>query len=217
MPVAAVQRASVRYGADRRSQRGWTLIELVVTFAVLAVVVAAAMPDYASMLANGKVRTATDGVASGLAIAQAEAMRRSTNVEFLVTSAAPGPATVSAAASASASNWLVRVPADATRGLAADVYVRGSEAAPSSGAVTIDNRAGAFAAVFTPSGRVMLNAGGALQPLAGPLVLRMSTLKADRPLCVYATATGSIKACDPKLAAGDMRACLPALAAGDCP
>ncbi len=202
--------------AGRRAASGFTLIELLIAMSVFATVVALALPGYGKMMANGKVRSTADAVVSGMSIAQAEAMRRSTNVEFLVTSASPVPANVGATAASSARNWMVRIPADATRNIASAAFVRGSADADP-GAATVENRSGAVPVVFTPSGRVMLNNAGVLTAVANPVVMRVTSPSADRQLCVYATVTGTIKSCDPKLAAGDSRACLPAITAAACP
>ncbi len=203
--------------APRRIEAGWTLVEALVGITVLAVVLSVAAPGYGTYLANARVRAAADAVASGMSAAQAEAMRRSTVIEFLVTSAAPMAANGDAPAVASARNWMVRAPADATRGLTSAIFLRGSEDTAAAGAPTLENRAGALAIAFTPTGRVMSSAAGVLAAIAAPMVVRVSATGADRPLCVYATTTGAVKTCDPKLAAGDFRACQPAITAAACP
>ncbi|MFT4101751.1 MAG: GspH/FimT family pseudopilin [Burkholderiaceae bacterium] len=202
-------------GAARAA--GWTLIEMVVVTTVIGLMMAMGLPMMGTMLANGRVRSAVESLQDGLGIAQAEALRRSAPTELIVLDGEPVRANVAAGAQASGGNWMVRVPADATRGLASADFVRGSAAADPSGAPTIENRAGAVGVAFASNGRVLSSAGGVYAPIAAPVVFRVTAANADRPMCVYVTVGGSFKTCDPKLSGGDFRACQPALSATDCP
>lgn len=73
----------------QRVQRGFTLIEAMVVVAVVAVVASIAAPSLATMVTNNRVRTAADGLLSGLQLARAEAIRRNTLVSFTLDTA-PG-------------------------------------------------------------------------------------------------------------------------------
>ena len=63
-------------------QRGFTLIELMVTIAVIALILLTAMPSVASWLDNTRIRNVADSLHSGLQIARAEAVRRNQSVSF---------------------------------------------------------------------------------------------------------------------------------------
>ena len=200
-----------------RRSGGWTLIELVVVLTVFSMLMAYGMPLLGVMVANGKVRTAAESLQGALSISQAEALRRSVPVEFLLVTGEATPSNVGAAAAETASNWLARIPADTSRGLSTVTFVRGSETAPDL-AAQYQNRSGATRIAFSPSGR-LLRAGsdGSFAVATTNQVFRVSATGSDRPLCVFVSVTGGVRACDPQLAATDFRACLPRLTANECP
>ena len=70
-----------------RGHTGVTLVELMVTLAVLAVGATLAAPGLSQMIANYKVRGAAEGILGGLNYARTEALRRNTAVTFAL---APG-------------------------------------------------------------------------------------------------------------------------------
>lgn len=198
-----------------RAAGGWTLIEAMVVVSILSIMAAIGLPQMGTLLANGRVRSAAQSLQDGLAIAQAEALRRSTNVELLLTTS--DPTQTGASIAAQASNWSVRVPADATRGIATTSLVRSATDA-SQLAPTIENRAGAVGIVFGPSGRVSTDTAGAYTPTTGNVTFRITAPNSDRPLCVYTTMAGSVKTCDPKLGASDFRSCVSTVTSPiDCP
>lgn len=61
---------------------GFTLVELMIALAILAILSALAAPNFSAMIANYRVRTGAEGIISGLQLARAEAVRRNTNVSF---------------------------------------------------------------------------------------------------------------------------------------
>lgn len=56
-------------------QRGFTLIELIITMAVLAVVVSIAAPNFQSLMANQRVKAAADELLMSIMYARAEAIK----------------------------------------------------------------------------------------------------------------------------------------------
>jgi len=88
---------------------GFTLIEVMITIAVVAIVLTLGLPSYRTWIQNTQIRTAAESALAGLQLARAEALKRNTNVRFqLMTSM-----TASCATSATATNWIVSVK-DAT-------------------------------------------------------------------------------------------------------
>ncbi len=63
-------------------QRGFTIIELVVTIGVMALIMMIAMPNVTSWLGNTHIRNLADSLQNGLQIARAEAVRRNQSVSF---------------------------------------------------------------------------------------------------------------------------------------
>ena len=66
--------------------KGITLIELMVVVAVIAIIALFGLPGFTVWLQNTQLRTAAEGVLNGLQLARAEAVRRNTNVEFVLSS-----------------------------------------------------------------------------------------------------------------------------------
>jgi type IV fimbrial biogenesis protein FimT len=69
-------------------QRGLTLIEVMVTLAIVAALVGVAAPSINSWIINSRVRSATEAIANGLRFAHSEAVRRNGLVTFRMTSTA---------------------------------------------------------------------------------------------------------------------------------
>jgi type IV fimbrial biogenesis protein FimT len=65
-----------------KPQRAFTLVELLVTIAVVAVALTLAAPQAAGMIANHKVKNVAQDVLDALHLARAEAVRRNAPVRF---------------------------------------------------------------------------------------------------------------------------------------
>ena len=70
-----------------RDSRGFTLIELMVTLSVLAIVLSLAAPSFASLLASNRMSTQTNEFMVALNLARSEAVRRSQPVTLLSSNA----------------------------------------------------------------------------------------------------------------------------------
>jgi len=60
--------------------RGFTLIELMVTIAILAIVLTVAVPGFQDFIARNRLAAATNELVSALALARSEAVKRATRV-----------------------------------------------------------------------------------------------------------------------------------------
>lgn len=67
-----------------RQTRGFTLIELMVSVTILAILVLAGLPDLFSYLANSKLRESANTVLATVALARNEAIKRDSSVNFTV-------------------------------------------------------------------------------------------------------------------------------------
>lgn len=67
-----------------QSDRGFTLIEMLVTVAVLAIVLSIAAPSFSTMIKNGRLATESNDLMSDLALARTEAARRGGRVSLCI-------------------------------------------------------------------------------------------------------------------------------------
>ena len=74
----------------RRGARGLTLIELMITIAVLAVGLSLAAPSFTLQIGNYRVRAAAESMINGLNYARTEAVRRNRPVSFTLSSSGSG-------------------------------------------------------------------------------------------------------------------------------
>jgi len=75
-------------GKPRSYSHGFTLVELVVTMAVLSLLAFAVMPSVADWIRSTRVRNAAEAVQNGLQKARTEALRQNKNVTFWLVSLA---------------------------------------------------------------------------------------------------------------------------------
>ena len=180
-----------------RPAGGFTLIELMVTLSVMAVLMALAMPSVLAWIANSRVRTVSDALQNGLRAAQAEAVRRSRTAVFSLTNDTAPQASLTAAANGS--HWSINFVASSTldtAGVATFV-----EAGVLTGAGAGVSISGPAAICFNSLGRLVAPAStgvsGAACSLASAPVYDITLASADRPLRVVVSLGGQVHLCDP--------------------
>ena len=67
-----------------KRRHGFTLVELMVTISLLAILLALAAPSFSTWIRNAQVRTVSDSLQNGIRLAQAEAIRRHRQVVFFL-------------------------------------------------------------------------------------------------------------------------------------
>jgi type IV fimbrial biogenesis protein FimT len=72
----------------RRPQQGMTVVEILITLAIIGMIMALAGPSAGVWIQNLQLRNAADGVVAGLQQAKLEALKRNTLVMFQLTDAA---------------------------------------------------------------------------------------------------------------------------------
>lgn len=158
-----------------RCAHGFTLIELMVTVAVLAVGLSLAAPAFTQQIANYRVRGAAESIVNGLNYARAEAVRRNGPVSFTLDSNGPG--------------WTVaQVSPSAT------LQARASGETP---AISATSSNGALALTFTPTGLVDTTGTRLVQVTLGSSVAHTDSRQID----IFGG--GLIRVCDPTVTATD--------------
>jgi type IV fimbrial biogenesis protein FimT len=192
-----------------RSTAGFSLVEMMVTLAVLAVLLAAAGPMLAQWTANARVRSVAEELQNGIRLAQNEAVRRNRQVVFGFTNAAPG---LDAEPAEGGRNWFVRALPLAGEAADESFFVGGGTFANES-QVTITARRGMTDVAlmcFNSLGRLVANGATGLgadclapSDTVAPIAVDVSRDGADRPLRVQVFLGGQVRMCDPARSRSD--------------
>lgn len=207
---------------SRTRQRGFNIVEIMISLVVLGVLVALGAPGFVEWLQNQQARAAAEATLNGLQVARGEAVRANGAVRFQFVS----NLTATCELANDSLNWVVSL-ADPT----GKCDTKADSADPSNPQI-IQSRSSAegspnalVTAVFVPSppaaatpqaattvtfaalGNVIANADGT------PSIVKIDVTNpniapdARRPLRIVINAGGSIRMCDPVLAASDPRGC----------
>jgi len=176
---------------SRSGGQGFSLIELMVTVAVVAILATVAVPAFSTWIQNTKTRSTAEALQNGMRLAKTEAVRRSRLVDFRLTAGTPAK---DAATSKTGSNWYVQqnsalLAADATDA-AYNLYVQGSSLAGANANVTVAGDVDTL--TFTSLGRLG-NTG------AASYKFDVANPGGDRALRIIVTQSGQIRMCDPKI------------------
>ena len=171
-------------------QLGMTIVEIMISLAVLGILLMVALPNFAAWLQNQQLRAATEASLNGLQIARAEAIRRNALVQLVV-----GPGT----------GWTV---SDAASGAVIQSKVHDEGTTNAAVAAT---PAGSTTVTFTALGGVGANTDGSAAitqlDFTNPTGGTCQPTGLMRCLRVVVTGGGSLKMCDPAVALPDARAC----------
>ncbi len=199
------------------TQRGFTIVELLVGLTLLAVLLGLGVPAMGTYLQNSKLASAAGSYLTGLQTARTEAIRRNVRTEFVMTDTPVDTGNIAnvVAPAISGRNWVVRAASGPAAFLAVETK-SGAEGDGSAAAAAIQVTGSASApAVF--DGRIPFNGFGRTaddapysidisNPAAGTCVLAGGKIRCRR---IVVSPGGQIAACDPAAAAsaGDSRAC----------
>lgn len=197
---------------NRRSTvQGFSLIELMLAIAILAILTTLSFPSYKAWIQNTRIKTTAASILNGLQIARSEAVRRNAPVQFVL---------------GANSDWTVGCvtvvadpvpPAVTPPGCPATIQSRstsdGSTTAiivtpsPAANTTVVFTNLGGLAAAPAPFVKVDVSVSCTVLPAAEAKQLRI-TLGGG----------GNARMCDPNVSnASDARACVPYLANVACP
>jgi type IV fimbrial biogenesis protein FimT len=198
-----------------RTHQGLTLVELMVTVALVSVLMLSAIPSISVWLRNTQIRNTADSIEAGLQKARLEAVRRNQNVQFSLVSLSDSTVmNNSCALSGNAGSWVVSLsnPAGRCATAISDTvapYIIDTHAVGDGGknaAVSATNAGGASAStvVFDALGRAV-----SVNPIAKVVVSDAASTSGTVTLQVTVGSSGSIRVCnpDPAITAGDPRYC----------
>jgi type IV fimbrial biogenesis protein FimT len=173
-----------------RSQSGFTLIEVMIGVAIVAILMTMGLPSFTAWIQKAQIRTAAEAIQSGLMLARAEAVRRNTRVSFSLA----GPD----------SSWSVAVVNPA-----AAIQARSGVDGSNNAVVTVAMPNVLPVAVeFDGLGRASIATNLLIQvtnPVGGACGAGLTDM---RCLNVLITPGGTVRMCDPQVATvGDTRRC----------
>ena len=179
---------------------GFSLIELMVSLAVFAVLITLAVPSYSEWIRNSRIRTTADSIQNGLQIAKAEAVRQNTTARFQFTDTLDS----ACALTTSGPNWIVSID-----DVAGKCDVAPSEITAPRIVRVRSGAEGSSANTTIASGQesFVFNGMGRLVPAATVSINVTDTTGTSRSLRVSVSAGGQIRMCDPALPSTDIQSC----------
>lgn len=187
----------------RSSQYGVSLVELMIGLAVAAILLAMGAPSFSTYIQNTHIRNAAEAIQNGLNLARAEAVRRNTNVQFVLGDDSSWTVGCETALDDEDADDAADCPASISAKPAAEGSAKASIA-------TSEVVALSKAVIATPNNKLVFNGVGKATtlPAANMAVFDVSNpaagacLTADgrgkmRCLRVTVTAGGQVRMCDP--------------------
>lgn len=164
--------------------RGFTLVELIVTLAVVGVLLAVAIPGFRQLIGSNRLTTGANEFVLAIVEARAEAIRRNTAVQICAAAGANGTGALADACNGSAPGATYLLD---TAGAAQ--LVRAAPALPAG--TTLVN-----ATALRYNGQGLARAIGGTTPYNGRVLdLRSAQLESDNHRCIYMTTGSSLKTC----------------------
>jgi type IV fimbrial biogenesis protein FimT len=214
----------------RTFQRGFTIVEVMISLVVLGVLIGLGAPGFVEWLQNQQIRGAAEATLNGLQVARGEAVRRNTQVRFqlvsdLTSSCVLSSDSVSAPVSVS---WVVSLadptgacdattdsgqsPSPAGRILQRRTSAEGSPNAAATSVFVPSPPAApapqaASTVTFAALGNVVANADGTPSIVKIDVTNPNVSASAMRPLRIIINSGGSTRMCDPSLAPPEPRGC----------
>jgi type IV fimbrial biogenesis protein FimT len=165
---------------------GFSLIELMVTVAVLGTLVAVGMPSFTRMIRNAEIRSAAESVSTGIQRARAEAVSRNARVQFVL---------------GTGTSWTVDY---VTKPVPTDPPLDSRASAESLNATRSVLPVAATTVTFNQLGQIVTPNPDNSLPLAQ---VTFTATGGNQTLLVMIGAGGNARTCDPSLPATNLRSC----------
>lgn len=185
---------------------GFTMVELMITIVLLAILLAIGLPSFYSLLRNASIRSASESVQSGMQLARMEALRRNQRVTFWLVN----DVTAGCARTAAGPAWVVSIDSpvgacDATPSRTSAPRIVQTRTTSETSNVQIaasDSVVGGNSVscvTFNGFGQVEAACTGGGNPIAS--ISLSSTIAGDgtRAMDIRVTAGGDIRSCIPSL------------------
>jgi type IV fimbrial biogenesis protein FimT len=191
----------------RTAQGGFTLVEIMISLTVLAILISLGAPSFGEWLQSQKIRAAAESILNGMQVARGEAIRRNLAVQLVL--APPTSAwTTCEATIQPCDSTLLANPVTAVNVIQNRAHEEGT-----SNAVVATTPQPAIAVTFSPLGSVVANFNGSpaltqvdVSSAAGTCVAAGGAMRCLR---VVVTGGGNVRMCDPTptVVAPDPRVC----------
>jgi len=198
-------------------QRGFNLIEVLISMVVLALLVGLAAPAFNEWMQNQQIRAAAEATLNGLQSARGQAIGRNVNVTFQFTTdltSGCAPAPIGASIYINSVSWVVSAgnPTNACDKQITDtppgpVIQKGLGGEGTPNALLTTEPVGATAVTFTPLGGITSNPDGSNVMTALTVTNTAINPASVRPLKIVINPGGTTRMCDPSVTAPDTRAC----------
>ncbi len=212
---------------------GFTLLEVMITIAIIAVLLGLSVPSFRSYMENRYASSQAEVLASELRKSQIEAIKRNGTVELVMTTSPVAPisgldpsALTLTVGGVSVTSPVVNLMSRVAGGTTLDDRISGVTAGEDSNTASGSTHArvaGVAGVGFNSFGKVIytLDAGGIKTNVSANTVFRIINpfyTEADsRRRCVFISPGGAVKVCDPAATSGVGAACAPVLTTTECP
>ncbi len=180
------------------AQQGFTLLELMITVAIAAILLAIAIPSFESTIARSQLTTKTNDFLAGLASARTEAIKNNTRV--VMCASANGTTCTGAPWTG---GWLVFIDTDRDGALDAGETITKVSQVTSDlsvvGTATV-NGAAATPIAFSPDGTLFRNAGGTVRVCKATTALPAN--ENARDIVINGVGTPRVQRPNPAIAVG---------------
>lgn len=190
--------------------RGFTLVELLVTLALMAILLSMGAPLLTTWTANARVRAVAEQLGNDLRLTQSEALRRNRQTVFALTNATPA---LNATATEDGSRWFAQaLPLMAGETLSDAHFILASSNARQNKVSLTGPAVTCFNAIGRPTSNSATGLGeNCIAPTSAttPVQYEVSATSSDRPLRVSVFMGGQVRLCNParSLASGAADGC----------